>query len=237
MKLYVAYYRVSTGKPNQKRKRYQGIDGLGMEAQQAAVLRHVNGHGSLVASYKEVESGKRKDRPELAKAIAHAKQVGAILVIAKLDRLARNVAFTSALMESGVEFVCCDMPDADKRTIHIIAAIAEGEAKAISDRTKAALAAYKAKGGLLGSQNAKWQEEAPKDTSTRFQRAGSSANHAKAANAYTDLLPVMREWRGFGLSLAAVADRLNQMGQTTRGGRPWNAVQVKRVLDRVAQPA
>ena len=144
-KPHVAYYRVSTQR--------QGESGLGVEAQEAAVLQHVNGHGVLLAGYREIESGRKKNRPELAKAIAHAKRSKATLVIAKLDRLARNVAFVSTLMEAGIEFVCCDNPTANPLTIHILAAVAEAEAKAISQRTKDALRAYRERGGVLGAHH------------------------------------------------------------------------------------
>ena len=132
MKL-ITYTRVSTQR--------QGQSGLGLEAQQAAIEAYAKGAGGEVAgAYTEVESGKRADRPELAKAVAHAKRVKGTLVIAKLDRLARNVAFVSRIMESGVDFVACDNPHANRLTIHILAAVAEDEARRISERTKAALA-------------------------------------------------------------------------------------------------
>ena len=133
----VAYYRVSTAK--------QGASGLGLDAQRAAVATWAAANGAAVlAGYTEVESGKRADRPELRKALAHAKRSRATMVIAKLDRLSRNVHFLSGLMESGVDFIACDNPHANKLTIHILAAVAEDEAKRISERTKAVLAAYKA---------------------------------------------------------------------------------------------
>ena len=222
-KCYVAYYRVSTQR--------QGESGLGLEAQEAAVIHHVNGHGLLLASYSEIESGRKRDRPELTKAIAHAKRSKATLVIAKLDRLARNVAFTSALMESGVDFIACDMPQANKLTIHILAAVAEAEADAISQRTKAALQAYRVRGGKLGAHHPAYRAMAP-ETRRKAQETASRANQLKARTAYDDLLPVMREWRTFGLSLGAIAGRLNQMGHSTRSGKQWNPVQVKRILDR-----
>lgn len=220
---FVAYFRVSTQR--------QGESGLGLEAQEAAVRQHVNGHGLLIASYQEIESGRKKSRPELAKAIAHAKRSKATLVIAKLDRLARNVAFVSALMESGVSFVCCDNPNANPLTIHILAAVAEDEAKAISVRTKAALRAYRERGGVLGAHHPAYRAMAP-EVRRKAQEAASRANQEAAKMAYDDLLPVMREWRAFGLSLGAIAGRLNQMGRSTRSGKAWNPVQVKRVLDR-----
>src|SRR6266436_4972669 len=140
---FVAYYRVSTDR--------QGRSGLGLDAQRYAVMRHVASHdGELIADFCEIESGKRSDRPQLAAAIAAAKKAKATLIIAKLDRLARNVHFISGLMESGVEFVAADMPMANRLTVHILAAVAEHEREAISARTKAALAAAKARGVELG---------------------------------------------------------------------------------------
>ncbi len=140
----VAYYRVST--------KQQGQSGLGLEAQEIAVRDYAKGTGAaILAKYTEIESGKLADRPQLAKAVAHARRAKAKLVIAKLDRLARNVAFLSALMDSGVEFVACDNPHANRLTIHILAAVAEDEARRISERTKAALAAAKARGAKLAS--------------------------------------------------------------------------------------
>jgi DNA invertase Pin-like site-specific DNA recombinase len=128
---FVAYYRVSTDK--------QGRSGLGLEAQCAAVEAHVSGaRGIVAAEFVEIESGRKKDRPQLAAALAAAGAHRAVLVIAKLDRLARNVHFVSGLMESGVEFVAADMPTVNRLTVHILAAVAEEEARMISARTKAA---------------------------------------------------------------------------------------------------
>src|SRR3954449_713724 len=143
---FIAYYRVST--------QAQGANGLGLEAQRAAVLAYLDG-GSwhLAAEFVEVESGRKDDRPELAKALAACRRLGATLVIAKLDRLARNVAFVSNLMEAGVEFVAVDFPQANRLTIHILAAVAEHEREMISARTKAALSAAKARGTKLGTPN------------------------------------------------------------------------------------
>ena len=124
-----------------------------MEAQRAAVEAYARQTGATLSwLYTEVESGKLADRPELAKALAHARRSKATLVVAKLDRLARNVEFLARVMNAGTEFVACDNPAANRLTLHILAAVAEAEAKAISDRTKAALAAYKARGGKLGGQ-------------------------------------------------------------------------------------
>src|SRR3954466_14112607 len=138
---FVAYYRVSTDR--------QGQSGLGLDAQRAAVAGFF-GARELIAEFTEVESGKRADRPQLAAALDLCRRRRAMLVIAKLDRLARNVAFIASLMEAGVEFTAVDMPSANKLTLHILAAVAEHEREMISARTRAALAAAKARGVRLG---------------------------------------------------------------------------------------
>src|SRR5262245_3187289 len=144
MATIIGYLRVST--------KGQGESELGLDAQRTAVEAYGKQVGAtLIMCYVEVESGKLADRPELAKALAHARRAKATLIVAKLDRLARNVAFLSALMDSTVPFVACDNPHANRLTLHILAAVAEAEAAAISQRTKAALAAYKARGGKLGA--------------------------------------------------------------------------------------
>jgi DNA invertase Pin-like site-specific DNA recombinase len=221
----VGYIRVSTDK--------QGNSGLGQEAQEAAIQAHVTQTGcKLLATYTEVESGKRSDRPELMKAIAHARRSKAKLVIAKLDRLTRNLHFLSGLMEAGVDFVACDNPHANRLTIHILAAVAEAEAKMVSDRTKAALAAYKSRGGTLGG----YRVEAHRLTLEERQQGGKTSSQlhkARADDAYLDIAPDMRAWRQSGLTLRAIASRLNEQGHVTRQGKPWNQVQVKRVLERV----
>lgn len=217
----IAYYRVSTSK--------QGINGLGMEAQQEAVRRWCLQSGAtILASYTEVESGKKADRPQLARALAHARGAKAVLVVAKLDRLARNVAFLSTLMESGLEFVACDLPQANRLTIHILAAVAEDEAKRISDRTKAALAALKGRGVKLGSQRA---GAAPltRKAILKGVEAARGVNTKAREKAYEAVRPLISELRAEGLSLEQVADRLNSLGYTTRRGKPWNKVQVMRV--------
>ena len=140
---YVAYFRVSTAR--------QGQSGLGLEAQQAAVRNFVGSEASIVAEFTEVESGRKNTRPQLQAAITRAKLEGAVLLVAKLDRLARNVAFLATLMESHVRFKAVDLPAADEFTLHILAAVAQKEATAISTRTKDALAAMKARGRQLGT--------------------------------------------------------------------------------------
>jgi DNA invertase Pin-like site-specific DNA recombinase len=220
----VGYIRVSTDK--------QGQSGLGQEAQEAAIQAHVAQTGcQLLAIYTEVESGKRSDRPELARAMAHAKRSKAKLVIAKLDRLTRNVHFLSGLMEAGVDFVACDNPHANRLTVHILAAVAEAEARMISDRTIAALAAYKARGGTLGGQRENTRPLTLADRRKGAAKAGRVAK-AHADDAYSDLVPWLREMRDAGMSLRAIAEKLTQEGHTTRTGKLWNQVQVKRVLER-----
>ncbi len=224
----IAYYRVST--------KQQGDSGLGLDAQKSAVEAYARNAGArILASYREVESGKLAERPELARALAHARRSKATLVVAKLDRLARNVAFLSALMRSGVDFVCCDNPHANKLTIHILAAVAEDEAERISARTKAALAAAKARGTLLGSARPdhwKGREEARLAGLARGRVASAKVVSRNASEAYADLAPAMVQWRTEGLTLEAIAGRLNAEGHTTRRGKAWNPVQVLRVLQR-----
>jgi DNA invertase Pin-like site-specific DNA recombinase len=222
----VAYYRVSTRK--------QGESGLGLEGQVAAVAEYARAQGAeVLRAYQEVESGKRADRPELARAIAHANRSGATLVIAKLDRLARNVAFLANLMETDVEFVCCDNPNATPLTIHILAAVAEDEAKRISERTKAALAAYKARGGLLGSARPDGRRLGRED-GEKGRRISEQVRRDRARAAYADLVgDIVRKWEE-GRSLRMIASWLDEEGHTTRRGRPWNPVQVRRVLSRVS---
>lgn len=208
---YVAYYRVSTQR--------QGQSGLGLEGQQAAVAAFANGR--LVESFTEVESGKNNSRPELAKAIAACKRLGATLVVAKLDRLARNVAFVSALMESGVEFVAVDNPTANRLTVHILAAVAEDEARRISERTKAALAAYKARGGKLGNAKNLITTAAPK---------ARAANEAAAKRHRAEALPMAKQLREAGRTLQEIAEILTGRGLLTRRGNAWSATAVMRLL-------
>ena len=230
-KKFIAYFRVST--------KQQGASGLGLEAQRASVGDYARRNdGSIDAAFTEVESGKRADRPELAKAIAYARRAKATLVIAKLDRLARNVAFVSALMESGVEFVAVDNPTANRLTLHILAAVAEDEARRISERTTAALAAAKARGTLLGSARpGHWagREDARLRGVKRAREASIVVRRAKALQAVADLLPEMQQRRQAGESLATIAEAMNQAGQRTPRDAAWNPIQVKRALDRAAE--
>jgi len=231
MNSIIAYYRVST--------KQQGASGLGLEGQRAAVNAYAKATGTGIdAEYTEVESGKRADRPKLAAALAHARRNKARLVIAKLDRLARNVAFLSKLMEAGTEFVACDNPNANRLTIHILAAVAEDEARRISERTKAALSAAKARGTLLGSNRPDhWagREDARLAGLAKARGEASRVNRAKALDAVADLLPMMQERRTAGASLATIASELNAAGQRTQRGNDWTPMGVKLVLDRAME--
>lgn len=224
----IAYVRVSTTK--------QGLSGLGLDAQRSAVEAFARQSGSRVAGwYTEVESGKQADRPELARAIAHARRSKATLCVAKLDRLSRNVEFLARVMNSGCEFAAADMPAANKFMLHVMAAVAEHEARAISDRTKAALAAAKARGAQLGSARpGHWdgREDARLAGAKAGGAAAAKAHREAASEAYADLVPLVEKLKVEGLSLRAIAARLNGDGHTTRRGKPWNQVQVARVLER-----
>jgi DNA invertase Pin-like site-specific DNA recombinase len=188
-------------------------------------MDYLNGGAwELVAEFTEVESGKRSDRPALAQALEACRRYKAKLVIAKLDRLSRNLAFIATLMDSGVEFVAVDNPHANKLTAHILAAVAEHKREMISERTKAALKAAKARGKRLG--NPRLSEAAA---------LGSAAGKAAADQRATNLLPVIREIQAAGTTSAnAIAAKLNERRvPTARGGR-WTHVQVAAVVARSA---
>lgn len=212
---WISYLRVST--------QAQGKSGLGLEAQRAAVEAFLNGgRWTLASEYVEVESGKRNDRPELAKALAACKRLKARLVVAKLDRLARNVHFVSGLMESGVDFVAADMPFANRLTVHILAAVAEHEREMISSRTKAALAAVKAKGKVLGG---------PKLAEARLK--GHAANRKAADKFAANVKPIIAEIRSSGAtSLRKIAAALTARGVPTARGGQWDAMTVANVMRR-----
>jgi DNA invertase Pin-like site-specific DNA recombinase len=212
---FAAYYRVSTDR--------QGQSGLGLDAQRAAVLDYLNGNGrKLIAEFTEVESGKRADRPELAKALDACRRYRAKLVIAKLDRLSRNLAFIATLMESGVEFIAVDNPHANKLTVHILAAVAQHEREMISQRTKDALRAARARGVRLGNPR-------PEESLAKARAARAGKANLRAAN----VLPMIRELEMTGItSRAGIATALNKRGIATPRGRAWTHVQVGKVLAR-----
>ncbi len=220
---FVSYLRVSTAR--------QGASGLGLEAQRAAVQAHLNGgHWKIVAELVEVESGKRNDRPQLSKALRLCRMHGATLLIAKLDRLSRNVAFLSNLMESGVAFTAADMPEADKTHLQMMMVFAEHEARAISARTKAALAAAKARGTKLGGRRVSAARFA--EIAERGRAASIEVRSRAAATRRMDRLEAIQDIQSAGAtSLREVAKGLNERGIPTPSQRgSWSAVQVLRIL-------
>jgi len=220
---YVGYYRVSTDR--------QGRSGLGLEAQRVAVAGYLDGGSTLLDTFTEVESGRRADRPELAKALDLCRRRKATLVIAKLDRLARNVAFIANLMDADVEFVAVDMPEATRITLHIYAAMAEHEAVQVSQRTKAALAAAKARGRKLG-----WSIPSRRGEQAQASMKGVVVNRAKADQRAANVLPVIREIERAGVTtLQGIADALNARGIRTARGRRWYASTVRNLLVRADQ--
>jgi DNA invertase Pin-like site-specific DNA recombinase len=218
---FVAYYRVSTAK--------QGASGLGLEAQQESVRSYLNGgRWKMVDEVIEIESGKRNDRPALARALSLCRIHWATLIIAKLDRLARNVHFISGLMESQVDFVAVDFPQANRLTVHILAAVAEHEALATSIRTKDALRAACARGVKLGTRNPTMiAQHAQKGT-----RASAAVRAATSRKRAADILPVLDAIRSTVTSLHGIAETLNQRGIPAPRGGKWFPAQVSRVLAR-----
>jgi len=215
---FVAYYRVSTGK--------QGTSGLGLEAQHNAVIDYLNGSKrNLVAEVTEIETGKNADRPKLQEALGLCRLHKAKLIVAKIDRLARNVHFLSGLMQSGVDFIACDMPTANKLTIHILSAVAEAEAEMISVRTKAALAAAKARGVKLGNPSGLTLEDAAKG-----RQMGLKARQEKQSKLREQVLPVIEPLRLKGHSYAGIASHLNDRSIPAAHGGQWSATQVFRLL-------
>jgi DNA invertase Pin-like site-specific DNA recombinase len=219
----IAYYRVSTAK--------QGHSGLGLEAQREAVVRYLNGDDSqVIAEFTEVESGKRSDRPQLEKALAAARLHRCPLVVAKVDRLTRSVSFLSRLLEAGVDVRFADLPAIEGPTgrfmLQQMAAVAELEAGLISSRTKAALAAAKARGKRLGGNRGSI-------VSDEARAIGRTIQIERARERAADLQPLIRDLREGGVaSLSGIARILNERGiPTARSGKHWTATQVARVLD------
>ena len=209
---FVAYYRVSTEK--------QGTSGLGLEAQREAVARHVTAAGGVIAAeFQEIESGKRNDRPEIAGALAACRTQRATLIIAKLDRLARNVHFVSGLIESGVDFVAADMPQANKVMIHMHAVMSEWERDQISERTKAALAAKKARGEWVGSKVLTEQVNV-----ARVEQARSFA---------TTLHTTLRAYCSDGMTVSQMCAELNARGIKSARDGVWQPTQLRRTLERL----
>lgn len=218
---FISYLRVSTKK--------QGQSGLGLEAQREAVNNYLNGgKWKLIEEVKELESGKRSDRPELARALRLCRLHKAKLVVAKLDRLSRNLHFLTCLEQAKVPFVAADMPDANNLNIHILVSVAQHEAEMISARTKAALAAAKRRGTKLGGIR-------PKQNWNKVVKLGAAASvqvrQTKAAERNADTLAEIKaitggeEW-----SLQRIADALNEKGIKTARDGEWSPTQVMRVL-------
>jgi DNA invertase Pin-like site-specific DNA recombinase len=220
---FISYYRVSTNQ--------QGQSGLGLEAQRQAVMNYLNG-GKIIAEFTEVESGKRSNRPELDKALAGARLYQCPVVVSKVDRLTRSVAFLSRLLEADVDVRFADLPQIEGPTgrfmLQQMAAVAELEAGMISARTKAALAAAKAKGIVLGGNHGAIPSQ-------RAIALGVESLRARANSRAADVAPVIRGLqRGGAESLRAIAEGLNQAGiPTARGRGQWSAMQVQRVLARL----
>lgn len=218
---FVSYIRCSTDQ--------QQASGLGLEAQQSAVRRFLAPDDQIVAEFVEVESGRRSDRPQLAAAIAAARGCRGTLLIARLDRLSRSVAFVSTLMEGGVDFVAVDNPTASRLTIHILAAVAEEEARAISARTRAALAAARERGVRLGNPNGATA------LAGRGNKEAVLAVRARADEHATRVLPLIIDIQRSGASsLGAIAEALNAARVVTARGGRWHPTTVRNVLSRCA---
>jgi DNA invertase Pin-like site-specific DNA recombinase len=214
---WIAYYRVSTDR--------QGDSGLGLDSQRKLVTDYLNGGSwTLAAEFTEIESGKRSDRPQLAAALAMAKRLRAKLIVAKLDRLARNVGFISTLMDSGVEFIAADMPHANKVTLQMLSVFAEYERDLISERTRQALAQAKARGTVLGG---------PKRLEALA--LGVATNQAKAERFAANVLPIIREIQASGVTtLRGIARTLDARGVQSARGVPWSPEAVNNLLKRAS---
>jgi DNA invertase Pin-like site-specific DNA recombinase len=215
MQSFISYIRVSTKRQNQS--------GLGQEAQQSAVARYIEStNGKLVGSFQEVESGRKDDRPQLKAALAAAKKSNSIVIIAKLDRLGRRASYILRLIdESGVNFHICDMPNADKLTITILAAVAEREAENISARTKAALAAKKARGAKLGNPRLDEARKAAVESNRKLDKARQDETREIISEIIT---------KGKITTHKGIADCLNARGIKTARGGQWHTTTVRRLI-------
>jgi DNA invertase Pin-like site-specific DNA recombinase len=222
MKKFVSYYRVS--------RKEQGLSTLGLLAQRTAVEKYVTSqNGKIIGDYTEIETGTNKrKRVEIQKAIQQAKEEGAVLVIAKLDRLARNVSFVSSLMDAGIEFLAVDMPSANNFTIHIFSALAEQEAKLISLRTKLALAELKNKGVVLGTPKNLNNEARAKGLMTIKENAINNDRNRQAQS-------VILSCKEKGMSYREIANYLNKLNFKTRYGNHFFATTVLQLYNRMQQ--
>ena len=228
---FIAYHRVSTAQ--------QGRSGLGLEAQRQAVADYLDGGAwTLVAEYTEIESGKRADRPELAKALAACRAHRAVLVIAKLDRLSRNAAFLLNLRDAGVEFVAADMPQANRLTVGILAVVAEAEAEMISARTKAALAAAKERRKAAGLPSLGGARPGAADRARQVAAKGTAALQVAALARTRDLKPILLEYFAAGVTgQRGIARELNRRGIPAPRGGAWSHMQTGALLRRLEAAA
>lgn len=220
----IGYFRVSTER--------QGASGLGLEAQRHAAEAYANAQNlEILDSYVEVESGRKcdRDRPKLAAALMQCKQTRAVLVVAKLDRLSRDVEFLAKLMKSDVQFVACDNPNATKLTITILMAVAQDEAERISSRTKAALAARRARGLPLGAEM-----RACRNLTKTARKVGGKRSaqirRRRSAEYYAPICAKIREWYDDELTVETIVHLLNDRRILTRNGLAWNAGKVYHVM-------
>ena len=217
---YVSYLRVSTVR--------QGVSGLGLEAQREIIKKHLNGNEPL-AEYVEVESGRKKDRPKLKEALARCKKENAILIVAKLDRLARNVSFLSNLLESEIEIVFCDFPQANKMVLHILSAISQYEAELSASRTKQALAAKKSRGYKLGNPEhllEKHEQAIKNSVATNKAKAMNNPNNKRAIALLKILMKENKSYR-------QMAEALNSQGFVTAKGGQFRASTVYLLVKRI----
>ena len=218
---YVVYYRVSTKK--------QGLSGLGLEAQRTIVENYIK-NNKVIAEFTEIETGKSANRPQLNKALECCKSNNATLIVAKLDRLARNLHFVTSLQAANVDFICCDMPTANRLTIHIIAAIAENEAALISQRTKAALAEKKKQGIKLGNpyNNGLTEKSIAKGMNIRQENAKNNDRNKQAGT-------LILSMRNSGAKWSEIVNRLNANGFRTRRECEFDITAAKRLYLRYAE--
>lgn len=216
---YICYYRVST--------KAQGRSGLGLGDQRSIVNRYLRDDDKFLQEFTEVESGKKGDRPKLQEAIRACQQSGAKLLIAKLDRLSRNVAFVMTLRDSGVDFVACDLPDANTLTVGMMVTFAQYEAERTSERTRAALAQKKAQGFKLGKPENLTLEAIQKGEAIRVDNAASNKANVQATE-----LAIL--YRNKGMTYAEIAGKLNQTHYQTRRNKQFDGKAVYRLLQRVS---
>lgn len=214
VKQYIAYYRVSTVR-----------QGLGLDAQREAVRRYIEPSAEIIAEYAEKESGKHDNRPALEQAVREVRETGAVLLIAKLDRLSRSVSFIFRLKESGVPFECADMPDLNTLNIGIVATLAQHERELISKRTKEALAAKKRQGFALGTP-------ANLTDAARLKAVEANRRKARENRANIQATELIRLYLKDGLNQSQIAEKLNDLGYTTSRGKRFTNVQIGRLARR-----